>query len=166
MQGVHYTKQQISLASSTLTHAVHDIIRKIEFGRDRLVTTEDQYGNPLGALIHTPLSVTELNEIADALIKNEAHRKAIKKIIKEYSEGKIITEEYEDEAGNLYELEINITLENRAFKDYFISFLSQSLMLVGQNSATDMLNAAGVSKAIAERLRPPSNMNLKAMPGR
>jgi len=160
-----YQKGQIRLASKTLATSLKRILNAAEYGKVRLVTSEKD-GEAGGGLINTPLTPAELLEITDEMITNDAIALALKRIINEYGEGKTVVRTYEDSEGNAYEVEVHVDLQNPAFKYYFKSALSRSLVDLKSIKAGEMLNAAGFSSAISAALRPPDNRNLKEMPKR
>jgi len=160
-----YEKRQISLASRTLASSLKRILNAVEYGKVRLVTSEES-DKSVGGLVNTPLTPAELLEIADEVIINDTIAMALKRIINEYGKGKAVVRTYEDSEGNAYEVEVYVDLQNPAFKYYFKSALSRSLIDFRGMSAGEMLNAAGIISAIAATMRPPQNSNLKEMPKR
>ncbi|MCD6468693.1 MAG: hypothetical protein J7L32_05245 [Thermoplasmata archaeon] len=151
-------------AISTIAGGISAITNAIKHGFPRIVTGTDEYGNPTGDLIFSPLSPDELEYIASVLLVDDSERSAFLSIIDEFRNGKEIMENLIDRNGNAYEVTLNITLDNEGFKTQLIKKLTGTVNKMIVADVNTVINFASVVQAVLKSMSAQDSRKLYKIP--
>lgn len=152
-------------ATQTIANASNRIANIILNGLPQIVSIEGNDGMATGMLVRTELSANVLRSICEAMILDNPTRNAILSIIEDYSEPKKEQITIEGSDGIIYEVTLNISLNNPAFRRKMADTVSSLPRHIMQSDNVNLiLNCAGMSRSILDNLLPPTNKNLLRIP--